>query len=389
MRNFFIIFILFISIIKAENIEKIPPQIVMGSESYAEYLPLLKSKRVALVVNQSSLVEGEHIVDKLLRDRVNITKIFAPEHGFRGSADAGEKIKDGRDGATGLPIISLYGKHKKPTRAELKNVDILVFDIQDVGVRFYTYLSTLHYIMESGAESNIPVIILDRPNPNANRVDGEILNFKYKSFVGLHPVPILYGMTIGEYGKMINGEGWLKGNLQADLTVIPLKNYSHNTFYYLPIKPSPNLPNELSIYLYPSLAFFEGTTISVGRGTDMQFQIYGNPKYRIKNFSFRPISMEGAKHPKHKHKICYGVDLRSEYINLDEGINLSYLLDAYQNYPNKSRFFLKNGFFNKLSGSDRLQKQIKAGMSTTEIKKSWQKGLDEFKEIRKKYLIYK
>jgi len=293
------------------------------------------------------------------------------------------------DKATKLPIVSLYGKHKKPNNKDLKDVDIIVFDIQDVGVRFYTYLSTLHYIMESAAESAIPVIVLDRPNPNANRVDGEILNFKYKSFVGLHPVPILYGMTIGEYAKMINGEGWLKGSLSADLTVIPLKNYNHRTFYYLPVKPSPNLPNELSIYLYPSLAFFEGTTISVGRGTDMQFQVYGDPKYQKKEFSFIPVSMEGAKYPKHQHKTCYGVDLRSEYINLDEGINLSYLIDAYKNYPNKKNFFLKNGFFNKLSGSDRLQKQIKAGINPKEIKKSWQKGLNEFKEIREKYLIYK
>jgi uncharacterized protein YbbC (DUF1343 family) len=381
MKKIIILCILFIGILKAD--------IVMGAENYAEYIPLLKSKRVALVVNQSSIVEGEHLVDRLLREKINITKIFAPEHGFRGNADAGEHVKDGRDKRTKLPIISLYGKHKKPTQRELKDVDIIVFDIQDVGVRFYTYLSTLHYIMEAGAESATPVIVLDRPNPNGNRIDGEILNFKYKSFVGLHPVPILYGMTIGEYSKMINGEGWLEGSLLADLTVIPLKNYTHQTFYYLPVKPSPNLPNELSIFLYPSLAFFEGTTFSVGRGTDMQFQIYGDPKYKKKEFSFIPVSMEGAKYPKHKHKICYGVDLRSEDINLDKGINLSYLLDAYKNYPNKKRFFLKSNFFNKLAGSDKLQKQIKAGMSPKEIKKSWQKGLYEFKEIRKKYLIYK
>jgi uncharacterized protein YbbC (DUF1343 family) len=381
MKKIVILFIFLMGVIEAD--------IVMGAERFNEYMPMLKSKRVALVVNQSSLVGGEHLVDRLLRKNVNITKIFAPEHGFRGKADAGEHVKDGRDRATKLPIVSLYGKHKKPSRNELNDVDVILFDIQDVGVRFYTYLSTLHYIMEAGAESAIPIIILDRPNPNGNRIDGEILNFKYKSFVGLHPVPILYGMTIGEYGRMINGEGWLEENLQANLTVIPLKNYTHRTFYYLPVKPSPNLPNELSIYLYPSLAFFEGTTISVGRGTDMQFQIYGSPKYKKKSFSFRPVSMEGAKYPKHKHKTCYGVDLRSEYINLDNGINLSYLIDAYKNYTNKSRFFLKSGFFNKLAGSNRLQKQIKAGMSPKEIKKSWQKGLNEFREIRKKYLIYK
>jgi uncharacterized protein YbbC (DUF1343 family) len=381
MKKIIILCILFIGILKAD--------IVMGAENYTEYMPLLKSKRVALVVNQSSIVEGEHLVDRLLRENINIIKIFAPEHGFRGNADAGEHVKDGRDKRTKLPIISLYGKHKKPTQRELKDVDIIVFDIQDVGVRFYTYLSTLHYIMEAGAESATPVIVLDRPNPNGNRIDGEILNFKYKSFVGLHPVPILYGMTIGEYSKMINGEGWLEGNLQADLRVIPLKNYTHRSFYYLPIKPSPNLPNELSIFLYPSLAFFEGTKFSVGRGTDMQFQIYGDPRYKKKDFSFIPVSMEGAKYPKHQNKTCYGVDLRSEYITVNEGINLSYLIDAYKNYPNKKRFFLKNGFFNKLAGSDRLQKQIKIGMSPKDIKKSWEKGLNEFKEIRKKYLIYK
>jgi uncharacterized protein YbbC (DUF1343 family) len=242
--------------------------------------------------------------------------------------------------------------------------------------------------MEAGAENGIPVLVLDRPNPNGARVDGEILNFKYKSFVGLHPVPILYGMTIGEYAKMINGEGWLKGNLHADLKVIPLDNYTHDRFYYLPVKPSPNLPNETSIYLYPSLAFFEGTTFSVGRGTDMQFQIYGNPRYKKREFAFRPVSMEGAKYPKHQHKTCYGVDLRSTFVDLYEGINLSYLLDAYKNYPYKDMFFLKNLFFDKLAGSDRLRKQIKAGMSQQEIKKSWDKGLDEFKKIRQKYLIY-
>ena len=381
MRKFIILFIIFIGVVKAN--------IVMGAENYKEYMHLLKSKRVALVVNQSSLVEGEHLVDRLLREGIHITKIFAPEHGFRGKADAGEHVKDGKDRATKLPIISLYGKHKKPTKKELRDVDILVFDIQDVGVRFYTYLSTLHYIMEAGAESNTPVVILDRPNPNGSRVDGEILNFKYKSFVGLHPVPILYGMTIGEYGKMINGEGWLKGSLLADLTVIPLEDYTHSSFYYLPVKPSPNLPNELSIYLYPSLAFFEGTTISVGRGTDMQFQVYGDPRYKKKDFSFIPVSMEGAKYPKHKKKTCYGVDLRSSYLNLNKGINLTYLIDAYKNYPKNRRFFLKNNFFDKLAGSNKLRKQIKAGMSSKAIKKSWQKGLNEFKQIRQKYLIYK
>ena len=362
--------------------------VTVGAKQTEKYFPLLKGKHVALVVNQSSLVDGEHLVDRLLREQIDVVKIFAPEHGFRGTADAGQHFKNNLDPQTGLPIISLYGKHKKPTKRDLKNVDILVFDIQDVGVRFYTYLSTLHYIMEAGAESHKPVIVLDRPNPNGSRIDGEVLNLKYKSFVGMHPVPILYGMTIGEYAKMINGQGWLKGHKKANLTVVPLANYTHDTFYSLPVKPSPNLPNDLSIYLYPSLAFFEGTVFSAGRGTTKQFQLYGDPHYKRHNFSFTPISREGAKYPKHKGKKCYGVDLSSESIVSGAGINLSYLLDAYKNYPYKKRFFLKNHFIDKLSGSSRLRRQVLAGKSAKSIKRSWQKGLKKFKVIREKYLIY-
>lgn len=363
-------------------------EIVVGAERSSQYLPLLQGKNVAMVVNHSSLVEGEHLVDRLLREGVRIRKIFAPEHGFRGNADAGELISSGKDSATGLPIVSLYGKHKKPSDADLHGVDILVFDIQDVGVRFYTYLSTLHYIMEAGAENGIPVLLLDRPNPNGGRIDGEILNYNYQSFVGMHPVPILYGMTIGEYGQMINGEGWLKGNLEANLTVIPLRNYTHATPYYLPVKPSPNLPNELSIHLYPSLALFEGTVFSAGRGTGMQFQIYGHPKYTQKTFSFVPVSREGAKHPKHQNKRCYGADLRSTMMHHYAGLNLTYLLDAYKHYPHKKSFFLKNKFFDKLSGSNKLRQQIEAGFGEEQIKASWQKDLNEFKAIRQHYLLY-
>ncbi len=363
-------------------------QIITGASSSSEYLPKLKGKNVALVVNQSSRINGEHLVDYLLRNNINIVKIFAPEHGFRGRADAGQHLKNGIDSQTGLPIISLYGKHKKPTRKDLKGIDILLFDIQDVGVRFYTYLSTLHYIMESASESHIPLIVLDRPNPNGGRIDGEVLNIKYKSFVGMHPVPILYGMTIGEYALMINGEGWLKGHRRANLQVVHLKNYTHKTPYSLPIKPSPNLPNDLSIYLYPSLAFFEGTPLSVGRGTTMQFQLYGSPYYRKTPFTFTPISREGAKHPKYENKKCYGVDLRGEFITTSEGINLSYILDAYKHYRFKKKFFLKNRFFDKLAGSSKLRRQIIAGKSVRYIKRSWQKGLNRFKSIRQKYLIY-
>jgi len=360
----------------------------MGAQNSSAYMSDLKGKRVAVVVNQSSLVYGEHLVDKLLREKINVVKIFAPEHGFRGKADAGEHVKSGRDAVTNLPIVSLYGKHKKPTKNDLKNIDVLVFDIQDVGVRFYTYLSTLHYIMESAAQSHIPVIVLDRPNPNIGRIDGEVLNLKYKSFVGMHPVPILYGMTIGEYALMINGEGWLKGGIMANLKVVRLGNYTHNTPFSLMVKPSPNLPNDLSIYLYPSLAFFEGTTFSAGRGTTQQFQLYGSPYYKKKGFLFKPISREGAKHPKHENKICYGVDLSREPIGINDGIHLEYLIDAYKNYPYKKRFFLKNKFINKLAGSNHLRQQIRAGKSAKTIKKSWQKGLDKFKNMRQNYLIY-
>ena len=363
-------------------------QIVTGAENGSEYLSKLKGKNVALVVNQSSLVNDEHLVDYLLNQQINVVKIFAPEHGFRGKADAGQHLKNAVDAQTGLPIVSLYGKHKKPTPNDLKNIDVLVFDIQDVGVRFYTYLSTLHYIMESASESHIPVIVLDRPNPNGGRVDGEVLNLKYKSFVGMHPVPILYGMTIGEYALMINGEGWLKGHRKANLQVVHLGNYTHRTPYSLPVKPSPNLPNDLSIYLYPSLAFFEGTPLSAGRGTTNQFQLYGSPYYKKTAFTFKPISREGAKYPKYKNKRCYGVDLRNKKISLLDGINLNYILDAYRNYRFKKKFFLKNRFIDKLSGSSLLRKQILAGKSSKQIKQSWQKGLKRFRMVREKYLIY-
>ncbi len=363
-------------------------QIIVGAENAQAYMPYLKSKHVALVVNQSSLVFGEHLVDKLLRDKIDVVKIFAPEHGFRGEADAGQHVKNGRDATTGLPIISLYGKHKKPTKGDLRGIDIIVFDIQDVGVRFYTYLSTLHYIMEAAAESHIPVIVLDRPNPNGGRIDGEVLDLNYKSFVGMHPVPVLYGMTIGEYALMINGEGWLKGGKKADLKVIRLGSYRHDLPYSLMVKPSPNLPNDLSIYLYPSLAFFEGTTFSAGRGTTQQFQLYGSPYYTKKYFSFKPISREGAKHPKHENKTCYGVDLSEEVISVNDGINLEYIIDAYKHYPYKKKFFLKNKFIDKLAGSSRLREQIVAGKSAKNIKESWQKGLESFKATRQQYLIY-
>ena len=365
--------------------------VIPASERPDLYLPLLKGKRVALVVNHSSLVKRGHLVDFLLKNSVKVRKIFAPEHGFRGKADAGAHIKSSHDTRTNLPIVSLYGKHRKPTKQDLVGIDLIVFDIQDVGVRFYTYLSTLHYVMEAGAEYHIPVVVLDRPNPNGHYIDGPVLQKKYRSFVGLDPVPIVYGMTIGEYAKMLNGQGWLRGGVKAKLTVIPLANYTHSSFYSLPVKPSPNLPNDRSIAFYPSLAFFEGTVFSAGRGTKKPFELYGAPEYRIQKFSFVPRSRAGAKYPKFKGKRCWGVDLSSRSLNAirrEKELNLSYLLDAYRNYPDKRKFFLKNRFIDKLAGTSTLRKQAVSGVSESAIRKSWQKELNQFKQIRKKYLLY-
>ena len=363
-------------------------KIIPASEQFFLYLPLLKDKKVALVVNQSSIVNNNHLVDFLLSKRIKVKKIFAPEHGFRGEEDAGYSIKNSIDKKTSLPIISLYGKKKKPTKRDLKNIDIIIFDIQDVGVRFYTYLSTLHYILEASAKYKIPVIILDRPNPNAYYIDGEVLDRRYSSFIGLDPVPTVYGMTIGEYAKMLNGEGWLSKGLKAKLKVIPIKNYTHQTPYTLPIKPSPNLPTKKSILLYPSLALFEGTVFSAGRGTRQPFELYGHPKYKDKSFSFTPKSRVGAKYPKFKNRVCYGVNLRDKKIKNSQ-IDLSFILDAYKKYPNKKSFFLKNRFIDKLSGSNKLRLQIQKGYNQSQIRASWQKGLREFKKIRERYLIYK
>ncbi len=383
---------------KEKNKEVLPKiiQIKTGAERTNLYLELLKNKNVAIVGNQTSIIKSKrninvHIVDSLLSSGIKIQKVFAPEHGFRGKVDAGEVVKDGKDTKTGLPIISLYGKNKKPTIAQLKNIDILLFDIQDVGVRFYTYISTLHYVMEACAELNIPVIILDRPNPNGHYIDGPVLEIAHESFVGKHPVPVVYGMTIGEYGQMINGEKWLKNGVQCNLKVIPLEDYTHQSEYNLPLKPSPNLPNSKSINLYPSLCFFEGTYVSVGRGTNLQFQIVGSPYHQLKKYSFKytPLPNEGAKYPKHNNKVCYGYNLKSEK-KLNK-LNLEWLLDFYQehkNLPIKKSFFKSNRFFTKLAGTTKLQQQIEQGLSEQEIRKTWQKDLVLFKKMRAKYLIY-
>jgi len=310
-------------------------------------------------------------------------KLICPyEHGFRGKADAGELVKDGIDTATGLPIVSLYGKNKKPSKEQLADLDIVVFDIQDVGARFYTYISSLHYVMEACAENNIPVIILDRPNPNGHYVDGPILEKEHKSFVGMHPVPIVHGMTIGEYGTMINGEGWLAKANTCKLKVIPLKNYSRDMLYELPISPSPNLPNAKAINLYASLCFFEGTSISVGRGTDKQFQIYGSPFLPATDYSFTPKPNFGAKYPKHENKVCNGYDLaHTPYL---KSLDLSFLINAYRTTKDKNSFFISNGFFNKLAGTKELQKQIEKGLTQEQIKATWKGGLANFLDMRSK-----
>jgi uncharacterized protein YbbC (DUF1343 family) len=364
---------------------------VPAAERIGEYLPLLKGKMVAAVVNHTSMVGTTHLVDTLLSSGVNLMKIFAPEHGLRGSASDGERVKDGKDPSTGIPIVSLYGDKKKPGSAELADIDYVLFDIQDVGARFYTFISTLAYVMEACAENNVPVIVLDRPNPNGHYVDGPVLKQSHASFVGLHEVPVVYGMTVGEYARMVNGEGWLANGIKCDLTVVPCAGYDHRTFYELPVKPSPNLPNMRSIYLYPSLCFFEGTVVSVGRGTDKQFQVIGAPGATVGDFTFTPQPMEGSKYPPQQGKLCRGFDLTElsiDSLRQRKGLNLAYLIDFYKSYPDKTNFFLKTAHFDALAGGAELKQQIIDGKSEAEIVNSWQDGLRKFRLIRKKYLLY-
>lgn len=380
-----------------------PKEIVVGANQISKYIGLLKDKNVGIVANQTSMIisrlEEEHqtsnhisiwienhLVDILISENIKVRKVFAPEHGFRGIADAGELVKDGVDTQTGLPIISLYGKNKKPSEAQLENIDIMVFDIQDVGARFYTYISSLHYVMEACAEANIPLLILDRPNPNGHYIDGPILEKEHKSFVGMHPVPVVHGMTIGEYAQMINGEGWLDNGVKCDITVVKMKNYNHQMPYSLPIKPSPNLPNDLSINLYPSLCFFEGTFLSAGRGTDMQFQLFGAPSLPSERypFQFTPQANEGAKHPKFKGKLCFGKDLRSNP-RLNK-LNLEWLIEAYASNGKKKEFF--STYFTKLAGTKKLQEQIEQGYTYREIRKYWLQGLASYGKMRQPYLLY-
>ena len=357
-------------------------QIKVAAERTNQYIPLLKNQKVAIVGNQSSMIHKTHLVDSLLERKVHIVKVFSPEHGFRGTEDAGAKIIDEIDEKTGIPIISLYGKNKKPTTKQLEEVDVILFDIQDVGTRFYTYISTLHYVMEAASEHNLKVIVLDRPNPNGHYIDGPVRKDGFESFVGMHPIPIVHGMTIAEYAQMINGENWISE--KCNLQVIKMEKYTHDMHYDLPIKPSPNLPNARSVNLYPSLCLFEGTNISIGRGTKYPFQHFGAP-YLQSSYFFIPKSGAGSKHPKHENKTCFGFDLRNQD-NYFTSINLDWLIYCYNNSNNKEVFF--NNFFDKLAGTNQLRLQIIQGKNSEDIKSSWQLDLEEFKKIRQKYLLY-
>ncbi len=360
-------------------------QVVVGADQLDVLIPKLAGKNVALVVNHTSLVGNTHITDTLIASGIAIKKVFAPEHGFRGAAADGEKIADGTDAKTGLPIVSLYGSNRKPTPEQLADVDMVVFDIQDVGTRFYTYISTMHYVMEACAEQGKKMIILDRPNPNGNYVDGPMRVPALKSFVGMHPIPIVHGLTVGELSGMINGEGWLEKGVKCDVEVIPVKNWKHDDFYSLPVKPSPNLPNDQAVKLYPSLCLFEGTVISVGRGTQIPFLIIGNPELKDLPFSFTPEPIPGMSNtPPQQGKLCHGLDLRD--VEVKPRIDLSYLLDFYQRYPDKEKFFI--GSFDRLAGTPELKEQIRKGLTEDQIRATWQEGLEAYSKMRSKYLLY-
>lgn len=365
----------------------------VGAELFEIYLPKLENKKIGVVGNQTTMIKDTHLVDFLINNGVEVVKVFSPEHGFRGDADAGEKVDSNKDEKTGLPIVSLYGKNKKPTSSQLEGLDILVFDIQDVGARFYTYISTLHYVMEAAAENNVAVMVLDRPNPHGSYIDGPVRKKGYESFVGMHPIPIIHGMTIGEYAKMINGEAWLENAVKCDLSVIECQNYDRNEPYDLPISPSPNLRSFAAVQLYPSLCLFEGTKVSVGRGTERPFEVFGHPKF-IKdssdfNYTFTPKPSFGAKNPKLNGEKCYGKDLQKVGEKGLHSLNIDWLIEAYKAYPENDFFITKNRWFDLLAGSDELRKSIIAGKSSEEIRISWKNDLDKFRSVREKYLIYR
>lgn len=364
------------------------PALLTGADQISDLLQLIDGRAVAIVANPTSEIDGVHLVDTLLSLNVNIIRVFGPEHGFRGQAADGEKVSDEVDSKTGLPVVSLYGSQRKPAATQLEGIDVLIFDIQDVGVRFYTYISTLHLVMEAAAEKGVQVIVTDRPNPHIHYIDGPVLKKEFSSFVGMHPVPLVHGMTVGELAQMINGEGWLKGGVQCHLTVLPCQNYTRSLEYELPVPPSPNLPDMTSIYLYPSLGLFEGTEVSVGRGTDYPFRQIGMPGFQAGEHSFTPRSIPGVSaFPPHEGKNCQGFDLRTQTSKPDR-INLEWLLTMYRNAPDKGSFFLKNGFFNKLAGTDELMKQIKSGMTEDEIRDTWLTDIELFKNRRRPYLLY-
>lgn len=379
------------SVIKKAEKEKPYQTILTGADQTEKYLPLLSGKKVGLVINQTAEINNVPLVDTLKTLGINVKAIFGPEHGFRGTADAGEKVGNYIDKRTGFPVISLYGSKSAPSKEDLKNIDVMVFDIQDVGVRFYTYTITMARVMQACADSKVPLIILDRPNPNGILIDGPILNPAFKSGVGMHAIPIAHGLTNGEFAQMVNGEGWLKNGVKCDLTVIKNTNYAHDMEYILPEKPSPNLPNNRSVYLYPSLCLFEGTSISQGRGTTFPFQVLGSPLLKGKfDFNFTPKSIEGmSKNPPLENQVCYGIDFRQvdvKKLRNAKQLDIKLLLDLYKAYPDKANFFTP--FFNKLAGNDVLMQQIKAGKTETEIRASWKKDLDNYKAMRKRYLLY-
>ncbi|MFK8058145.1 MAG: exo-beta-N-acetylmuramidase NamZ domain-containing protein [Saprospiraceae bacterium] len=362
---------------------------VLGADQYGKVQQALKGKRVGLVVNHTSTSGDQHLVDRLHADpAINVVKVFGPEHGFRGEASDGEKVTDQRDTKTGLPIISLYGKTKKPTKAMLEGLDIIVFDIQDVGLRFYTYISTMHYVMDAAAEHDLPVLILDRPNPNGQLTDGPILKPKFKSFIGMHPIPVAHGLTVGELAQMINGEGWLTEGQQAKLTIISVLDYQVGDVYELPIQPSPNLPNQTSIYLYPTLCFFEGTVISVGRGTDFPFQVIGHPKLKVDGgFAFTPTSRAASKYPKLENKACRGIDLRVETTAPPTEIDFEFVAEMMAK-TDASPFINRNDHFDKCAGTDALRKALTSGMSMEAYRASYADELAQYLEMRKAYLLY-
>lgn len=366
-------------------------EVVVGAARTGAYLPLLEGKTIALVVNQTSMIGDVHLADSLYNLGVDIQAIFSPEHGFRGEADAGEKIEDGRDPRTGIPLISLYGSKREPTTEDLAGVDLVIFDIQDVGARFYTYISTMHYVMQACARNDVAFMVLDRPNPNGHYVDGPVRQPGYESFVGMHPVPVVHGMTVGEYAQMVNGEGWLEDGRQCELIVISCEHYDHRTFYNLLVRPSPNLPNMHSIYLYPWLCFFEGTVASAGRGTTKQFQVIGHPDFPEGDFTFTPVPRPGAMHPKLEGRECRGYDLSTiplDTLRRRAELDLQYLIDFYRAFPDKDNFFLENLWIDKLAGGPSLRAQIVAGESEGDIRAGWQEELSTFMAVRKKYLLY-